>query len=334
MASEQRANQMSELQADMVASQVLRMPDMDAETGLALALAALREYSITPKTILALTHNLRHVKTLRRFLKHSPEVYDKAVHSIDVSKDEKSIASAGGDGTVRIWNPTSLKEELIYRKHDLNRMDEPLAVMTVQWSPDNTLLASGGKDGAIRIWQVGNGEDVRVLRKHGHWVNTLSWSPDGAYLASGGRDGRLILWDVKKGRSFKTFKFDLLSNIRDISWYKNNNRMVAVSDNGHVRLIDPEKRRILRTVRLSRQDNITSVDTHPQNDRILTFANNLKEHSVEIYILDPTDLSTVYTFTLNNDLARVVKWSVAGRHFALAGHSRKIYIIPMESEEC
>jgi WD40 repeat protein len=67
------------------------------------------------------------------------------------SRDGKLLATAGGDGTVRLWNPATGQP-----------VGAPLpagtgpggGVTAVAFSPDGKLLASAGADGTVRTWQV------------------------------------------------------------------------------------------------------------------------------------------------------------------------------------
>ncbi|MDP7722166.1 serine/threonine-protein kinase [Mycobacterium sp. TY814] len=108
-----------------------------------------------------------------------------------------TLASGGGDGTVRLWDvgdpahPRALGRPL---------QGQGAAVASVAFSPDGRVLASGGGDGTVRLWDVADpgraGPLGGPLQVQGGGVASVAFSPDGRVLACGGGDGTVRLWDV------------------------------------------------------------------------------------------------------------------------------------------
>jgi WD40 repeat protein len=61
--------------------------------------------------------------------------HDGQVHSVSWSPDGKTLAFAGGDGTVRLWEAATGKEQATLKGHTAG-------VSSVSWSPDGKTLAS------------------------------------------------------------------------------------------------------------------------------------------------------------------------------------------------
>ena len=62
------------------------------------------------------------------------------------SPDGTLVASAGSDGTVKLWDATTGKL--------LKTLVHPDELMTVAFSPDGTLLVSGSYDNLIYLWGI------------------------------------------------------------------------------------------------------------------------------------------------------------------------------------
>jgi WD40 repeat protein len=154
--------------------------------------------------------------------------HDDRVMSLASSPDGTHVASAGFDGTVRIWNVATRKPVAVLHTSSAY-------VLAVEWSADGTRLAStsdvaveifdavsgarlmavdtrtGPKqpprwgpaavlalptyEGRIHIIDAASGRELTVLRGHTDEVSSLSWSPDGRMLASASWDHTVRLWD-------------------------------------------------------------------------------------------------------------------------------------------
>jgi WD40 repeat protein len=108
--------------------------------------------------------------------------------------DGKALASAGSDGTGRLWDVATGRERMVLQGHTSPPWD-------VAFSPDGTVLASGGKTNKeIILWNATTGRPIHTIPAS---VSGLAFSPGGRTLLGGGLSTRL--WDVDKGTQRATF---------------------------------------------------------------------------------------------------------------------------------
>jgi len=118
---------------------------------------------------------------------HHWEAHDKFVHSLAFSLDSQTLASASGDGTVKLWRVSDGALLATLEGHEG-------PVWGVTYSPDGQVLASASDDHTIKLWDARNGALLNTLTGHTDAVWTVAFSPDGSMLASASVDTTIKLW--------------------------------------------------------------------------------------------------------------------------------------------
>ncbi len=109
-----------------------------------------------------------------------------------------TLASAGGDGQVRLWRPDGTPIRNLAGVSSEGDQAVGEAQLTVAWSPDGSRVAAGGKDGVLRVWEAGSGQLVASLTQP-DWIRSVDWAPDGTRLATSSPDGVSRVWGLARG---------------------------------------------------------------------------------------------------------------------------------------
>ena len=91
-------------------------------------------------------------------LQRSLRGHDGVIRDVSYSDDGRSIATAGSDGTVRIW-PVRGGDGVILVGHEST-------VSTVRFNARGDRVVSAGVDGTVRVWDVAGGESLVVLQRY------------------------------------------------------------------------------------------------------------------------------------------------------------------------
>ena len=133
------------------------------------------------------------------------ELFGRTVHVAGVagvaySPDGSRLATAGGDGLLRVWavgddgRPAPLSQFDGQARANTPAGMAPLAA--VAFAPDGRLVASAGADGVVRVWDVPTRAEVRGLRGHPDWATAVAFAPDGRRLVASGADGTVRVWEL------------------------------------------------------------------------------------------------------------------------------------------
>ncbi|KAF9319884.1 hypothetical protein BG003_007876 [Podila horticola] len=130
------------------------------------------------------------------------------------------LATAGGDGNVRIWKVVKDKDKDSTHVEFLSSLNRhTAAVNVVRFSPTAECLASAGDDGNIILWRPTESKEAvsrfaesddeeferetwrvqSMMRGSLSDIYDLAWSPDGRYIISGSIDNTARIWDVRDG---------------------------------------------------------------------------------------------------------------------------------------
>ncbi len=161
------------------------------------------------------------IKQLPTFRGHQGPIF-----AVAISSDGKTIATAGQDRRILLWDDSDLEEIDLAKAVSSNqvqatRADYPelightATIRSLSFAPTGKVLISGGHDNTVRIWNTSSNELVKTLRGHGRWVMSSVVSADGQTVVSAAMDHSVRLWDIAGYEEMRVIRGKLLAGHED-----------------------------------------------------------------------------------------------------------------------
>lgn len=117
------------------------------------------------------------------------KTYSEAAELLVFSPDGQTLATAGPEPRIQLWDIPSGKIRATAKGHQVNNTN-------LAFLPDGKLIASTSGDKTIRFWDVQTGQAVSIVQGHTMSTNCVAFASDGAKFASASMDNTIRLWDL------------------------------------------------------------------------------------------------------------------------------------------
>jgi WD40 repeat protein len=211
----------------------------------------------------------------QKVLDEFSSAHSDRILAIDVSADDRLLASTGRDGKVVIWDlnkksgleifaltgtvGTSLSfstnnkylavgfsngKTVIYDIENklvkVELSEHKKDITSVKFSPNGKLLASASGDNTINLYSLEEMTLINTLKGHKNWVRNISFSFD-EKLMSCGDDSKVILWDLSdfKNITQKRMRHIGLRIITSTDFFSDSISYVSTGITGKIIILSP-----------------------------------------------------------------------------------------------
>ena len=203
----------------------------------------------------------------------SSSVEETFMGGVAFSPDGQLLASADGNGYVRLWNPITGRPVGARLPADPSSLDNYVAA--VAFSPDGKLLATADGNGYVRLWNPATGRPVGAplpadpvrTQPIDSGVADVAFSPDGKLLATADGNGYVRLWNPATGKPVGApLPADPTRNpnvkipgVGDVAFSPDGKLLASADSNGYVRLWNPATGQPVRTALPVNINTLTGV---------------------------------------------------------------------------
>lgn len=275
-------------------------------------------------------------------------IHSQPVTKVDLSADEKLLATATIDGKVNIWSKNGILQQTlnghtgevldvrfignlegdryklvsvgvdktigIWQVFNRYGNGEP-GIYSLAIAPNSNIYATADRDDRIQIWR-GNSDGkqqlIRTLPGHDTTISQIKYSPDGQSIASAAWDKTVKLWDAKTGKLIATLKHQ--DSVNTIAFSPDSQTLITGSEDKTLNIWNLQARPTLVKTLTEHTDSIKAVTVSP-NERLIASAGY--DNTIKIWTLggellqtiDAHDLAiTSLAFTPNSKTLASASW--------------------------
>ncbi len=262
--------------------------------------------------------------------------HTSAVLDVTFSHNGNLIASAGDDGTIKVWEMATGQVSYIIVGHSGG-------VTAVQFTHDDSRLVTAGRDNTAKIWQASPGIAPRVLTGHTSGVLSAAYSRDGNWIVTTGEDRTAIIWDAGTGEIIHRFA-QHNRPVTDAAFSPDGRLLATASKDANVRLWQIESGDVQF---LAHVEAVNAVAFHPDGTTLASAGDdglvriwNVNRRIVETSFLHDGPVNAVayhpdgHLLATGDELGNVYIWSLDSGELeaTLTGHTGPISAVAFQPD--
>ncbi|MET9293465.1 helix-turn-helix domain-containing protein [Streptomyces sp. NPDC003077] len=229
------------------------------------------------------------------------------INSLAFAPDGHTLASAGGDGTARLWEVATHRPVATFSGHSDY-------VLAVAFTPDGRRLATGSFDRTIALWNpAGSALTARPVSGR----SAVAYAPGGRTLAAAGVDGSVRFWDTES-RAELGPPLRVHGAVRGLAFGPGGRTLVTAGSDRTVDVWDVARRKRMGVLR-GHRGAVFAVAVSPDGRQAASASD---DRTVRLWDLTRRRQSAVLPG--HDDFVNAVAFSPDGKVLASAGDDRTV----------
>ena len=205
-----------------------------------------------------------------------------AIYSAHLSPDAQSLATAGYDRNLILWDVATGQILKTFQGHND-------AIYSACFSPNGKLIATASGDRTIKLWDVASGHRLDTFSQPAKDQTTVAFSPNGQHVAAAGADARIRIWQISEAGQEGTnpilhARFAHEGPILKVVYSPDGRLLASTSEDLRIKVW--ETRGYTQVALLERQPDWASALAFSPDNRQLLVGRMNGEH--QIYPIDPS----------------------------------------------
>ncbi|MFE4668192.1 hypothetical protein ACFRI7_29815 [Streptomyces sp. NPDC056716] len=252
--------------------------------------------------------------------------HSHSVHTVAVSPDGRTLATAGDDRRIILWNLTEPRRPVQLAVLG----DLPDSAHALTFGPGGDTLLGAGRDRTIRVWDVSRPHRPALLSQtptgHDDIIFSAALSPDGRTAATGSYDHTVRLWDLTdpaRPRFLASLAGHSL-NVKPVAFSPDGRTLASGSDDRTVRLWDVTDPRRASTIAVLK-GHLNFVDALAYSADGRTLVSGSDDRTARLWdVADPRHPVRLGTLAGHADIVTGVAFAPDGRTVVTTGEDRTV----------